>query len=323
MSVVPFREKIGGPLKTLRPDCLQINLGKLCNQACRHCHVDAGPKRTEIMDLKTIDQVLAAVEMLGVSMVDLTGGAPEMNPHFRYLVENCKRLGVSRIIDRCNLTILTEPGYDWVADFLAEHEVEVTASLPFYVAENVDRQRGRGVFDGSITGLRMLNERGYGKEIPLHLVYNPQGAYLPPDQEELREIYAHHLKAEFGVIFNDLYTITNMPIARFASFLEKSGNYVRYMNKLESRYNPDTLKSVMCRTLISVGYDGQLYDCDFNQMLEMTLDGGVTHIGDIAELLREGREIRVANHCYGCTAGSGSSCGGALESEEIDEPLTV
>ena len=312
-----FSERIGGSLRTRHPNCLQVNLGKLCNQACLHCHVDAGPKRTEIMSLKTIHEVLAAVEFLGVHTVDVTGGAPEMNPDFRFFIKALRERGVVRIIDRCNLTILLEPGFEWAAEFLAENEVEIVASLPFYMEENVDRQRGKGVFKKSIEAMRQLNRLGYGQDLPFHLVYNPQGAYLPPEQAELEVLYKRYMSEHFGVSFNQLFTITNMPIARFAHFLQRSGNYQRYMNKLRSRYNPETLDSVMCRDLISVGWDGRLYDCDFNQMLDMTLesDGG-THIRDIEQILLKGREIRVGDHCYGCTAGGGSSCGGSLEKKD-------
>lgn len=318
-----FAARLGGPLATFRPDCLQVNLGKLCNQACRHCHVDAGPKRTEIMERQTIDQVLRAIELLRVPTVDLTGGAPELNPDFRYLVTRSRALGVKRVIDRCNLTILFEKGQEDLAEFLAANEVEVTASLPFYVEENVDRQRGSGVFHKSIEGLRLLNRHGYGRTIPLNLVYNPQGAYLPPDQGELTELYRRTLGAEFGIVFNDLYTITNMPISRFADYLKRSGNYESYMAKLVSRYNPATLGALMCRSLISVGWDGQLYDCDFNQMLDLPLMGSTRHIAQIEELVLEGRAIAVANHCYGCTAGSGSSCGGALENSADKKAVPV
>lgn len=310
-----FVSKVGRELHTVQPTCLQVNLGKLCNQACLHCHVDAGPKRTEIMARPTIDAVIRAVEILKVPTVDLTGGAPEMNPHFRELVVACRQLGVTQIIDRCNLTILLEPGYEWLLAFLVEHKVEISASLPFYMEDNVDRQRGKGVFDKSIEALRRLNQAGYGQELPLNLVFNPQGAYLPPEQDALRTIYKGYLLEHFGIRFNDLYTITNMPINRFRNFLKRSGNYNRYMKKLESRYNPATLDGLMCRSLISVGWDGQLYDCDFNQMLEIPVHGDVHHIGDIESMVTEDRQILVDDHCYACTAGSGSSCGGALDSE--------
>ena len=317
MAIPQFTEKLKRPLLTRRPECFQVNLGKLCNQACKHCHVDAGPKRTEIMDLDTINQVLEAVAFLKTPFVDITGGAPEMNPHFRYFVSGLRELGVKQIVDRCNLTILLEPGYEWLIDFLVEHRVEVTASLPFYIEDNVDRQRGKGVFGKSIEALRLLNEHGYGNDLPLNLVFNPQGAYLPPDQDELREIYRNHLEREFDIVFNDLYTITNMPIARFKHYLHRSNNYNRYMHKLVSRFNPATLDGLMCRSLISVGWDGRLFDCDFNQMLDMELgESELPHISRIREVVLEGRKILVDNHCYGCTAGGGSSCGGALDPEK-------
>ncbi|MDJ0836404.1 MAG: arsenosugar biosynthesis radical SAM protein ArsS [Acidobacteriota bacterium] len=321
MTVPAFSSKLQKPLTTYGVNCLQVNLGKLCNQACKHCHVDAGPKRTEIMDRETVQHIIAAAEMVRPELVDLTGGAPEMNPHFRELVEALRDLGVPRIMDRCNLTILLEPGFDWVANFLAKHRIEVTASLPFYVGEHVDRQRGKGVFSRSIEGLRILNGLGYGDSLPLNLVYNPQGAYLPPDQDDLEQLYKRHLAEEYGIRFNELYTITNMPIARFKTYLERSENYTRYMNKLVSRFNPGTLDGLMCRSLISVGYDGRLYDCDFNQMLDMTIDAEQPHISQLRDIMLTGRPIRTDDHCYGCTAGHGSSCGGALDTE--DEAIAV
>jgi len=316
-----FADQLDGPLRTGRLTCLQVNLGKLCNQACKHCHVDAGPKRTEIMTSETVDSVIEAIDALAPESLDLTGGAPEMNPHFRRLVTRARALGVAQIIDRCNLTILSEPGYAWAAEFLAENEVVVTASLPHFAADHVDRQRGVGVFDRSIEGLRMLNALGYGRDLPLNLVYNPQGAYLPGDQAELEEHFKSQLLTHHGVSFNHLFTITNMPIARFESYLKRSGNYDKYMGTLVSRFNPATISSLMCRNLISVGWDGLLYDCDFNQMLDLTLEAERPHIAEITELVLEGREIKTGVHCYGCTAGSGSSCGGALEAEEAAIPV--
>lgn len=322
MSFPEFESKVGHPLTTFHPSCLQVNLGKLCNQACLHCHVDAGPKRTEIMTRETVDEVLEAVAYLNPESVDITGGAPEMNPHFRYFVESLKDLGTPQIIDRCNLTILLEPGFEWAADFLAKHRVEITASLPFYMEDNVDRQRGKGVFKKSIDALLMLNDLGYGEDLPLNLVYNPQGAYMPPDQVELQEIYRRYLKDHFSIRFNQLFTITNMPIARFKGFLKRSGNYERYMGKLISRFNHATLEGLMCRHLISVGWDGQLYDCDFNQMLQLPIQTDEpAHIRHIRDIATQGRTIIVGNHCYGCTAGSGSSCGGTLEDK--NQPVAV
>jgi len=322
MSFPAFENKVGRPLTTFQPSCLQVNLGKLCNQACLHCHVDAGPKRTEIMTRETLDQVLDAVKYLKPETVDVTGGAPEMNPDFRYFIESLKALGVPQIIDRCNLTILLEPGFDWAAPFLAENRIEITASLPFYMEDNVDRQRGKGVFKKSIDALLMLNDLGYGVDLPLNLVYNPQGAYMPPEQDELQDIYKRYLKDHFGIRFNQLFTITNMPIARFKGFLERSGNYQRYMNKLIGRFNTATIEGLMCRHLISVGWDGQLYDCDFNQMLDLTVQTEASpHIRHIRDIVTEGRPIVVGDHCYGCTAGSGSSCGGTLEDK--NQPIAV
>ena len=269
------------------------------------------------MTLETIHQVLEAAAYLNVQTVDLTGGAPEMNPHFQFLIKELRQIGVEHIIDRCNLTILLEPGYEWLANFLAEHRIEITASLPFYMEDNVDRQRGKGVFHKSIEGLKLLNGLGYGTDLPLNLVYNPQGAYLPPEQDELQDIYKKYLKDQFEIHFNQLFTITNMPIARFEHFLKRSGNYVPYMNKLVKRFNPGTLDNLMCRNLISVGWDGHLFDCDFNQMLEIPLqDTHPPHIAHIRELTLAQRKIAVGNHCYGCTAGAGSSCGGSLEEKK-------
>jgi len=317
MTFPQFASKLEEPLVTFRTTCLQVNMGKLCNQACKHCHVDAGPKRTEIMTRETVNHVLDAVDFLKPSIVDLTGGAPEMNEHFRFLVSELRRRNVDEIIDRCNLTILLEPGYEWLADFLAEQRVNVTASLPFYMEENVDRQRGKGVFSKSIEALHLLNSKGFGSDLPLNLVYNPQGAYMAPDQQELETIYKRYLQEHFHIVFNNLYTITNMPIARFKHYLELSGNYNRYMNKLVSRFNPGTLDSLMCRSLISVGWDGLLYDCDFNQMMDTPVETEERpHIADIRNIQMAGRPIVIGDHCYGCTAGSGSSCGGALDSEE-------
>lgn len=315
MTFPAFETQLPKPLTTAHPTTLQVNLGKLCNQACLHCHVEAGPKRTEIMTRETVDQVLDAVDFLGVQTVDLTGGAPEMNPHFRYLIESLKARGVPQIIDRCNLTILLEPGYEWLPTFLQKHHIEITASLPFYMEDNVDRQRGKGVFQKSIEALHLLNELGYGTgKLPLNLVFNPQGAYLPPDQEDLQVIYKRYLSENFDIHFDQLFTITNMPIARFEHYLKRSGNYDRYMNKLVSRFNPGTLEGLMCRHLISVGWDGLLFDCDFNQMLEIPVkETKSLHISQIRDLMLERRPIALGNHCYGCTAGAGSSCGGAVE----------
>jgi radical SAM/Cys-rich protein len=296
---------------------LQVNLGYLCNQTCVHCHVDAGPKRTELMDEDTIAQVLAFLRAQPqVRTLDLTGGAPEMNPHFRYLVEEATALGV-RVIDRCNLTILEEPGYADLAEFLAAQQVEITASLPCYLEDNVNRQRGRGVFQASIRALHRLNALGYGRDgsgLILHLVYNPQGPVLPPSQQNLEAAYHEHL-GELGIVFNHLYTITNMPIARFGSTLISKGQFHDYMHLLRAAYRPENHETVMCRSLISVDWQGYVHDCDFNQMLNMPLGAGGqrrTHLVDLLTKDLQNESIAIADHCYGCTAGQGSSCGGAL-----------
>jgi radical SAM/Cys-rich protein len=300
-----------GPVTTL-----QVNAGKLCNQACHHCHVEAGPKRTEIMSEGVADRVL---ELLAaspdVTTVDLTGGAPELNPHFRRLVRETRALGRA-VIDRCNLTVLFEPGMDDLAEFLAEHAVAVMASLPCYGAENVEKQRGAGVFDKSIHALQRLNALGYGRGagLALDLVYNPVGAFLPPPQAELEARYRDELGRGFGIDFDRLLTITNMPIKRFAEALARAGEQAAYMGLLVNHFNPATVDGLMCRSLLSVGWDGALYDCDFNQMLELPLGGGPATIFDVPGLGDlTGAPIATAAHCYGCTAGTGSSCGGALQ----------
>jgi radical SAM/Cys-rich protein len=293
---------------------LQINVGKVCNQACRHCHVDAGPKRTESMATKTAERVLALLNgSPGTGTVDITGGAPELNPNFRLLVEECIAHG-RHVIDRCNLTIFFEPGYEGLAEFLAGHRVEITASLPCYTAANVDKQRGRGVFEKSIRALQLLNGLGYGRnlELTLNLVYNPLGPSLPPPQEALEADYKRHLREEFGIEFNRLFTITNMPINRFAQHLVHLGKQGAYLQFLADHFNASTVDHLMCRSLLSVAWDGQLYDCDFNQMLELPVQGRRT-IWDIESFDELAwRPVRVGNHCFGCTAGVGSSCGGTL-----------
>lgn len=305
------------PIRRAQLVTLQVNLGYLCNQTCVHCHVNAGPKRTELMGEDTITQVLAFLHAQPqVRTLDLTGGAPEMNPHFRYLVEEATALGV-RVTDRCNLTILEEPGYEYLTSFLAGQQVEITASLPCYLEDNVNRQRGNGVFDASIRALHQLNELGYGKEgsgLILNLVYNPQGPVLPPSQENLEAAYHEHL-GEMGIVFNQLYTITNMPIARFGSTLISKGQFHDYMHLLRAAYRPENLDTVMCRSLISVDWQGYVHDCDFNQMLNMPLGAGGqqrTHLVDLLTKDLQNEPIAIADHCYGCTAGQGSSCGGAL-----------
>lgn len=298
-------------------DTLQVNLGYTCNQTCVHCHVNAGPNRTEMMDEQTIDTVIRVLAEKGLATLDLTGGAPEMNPRFRYLVQSARALGV-RVIDRCNLTILSELGYEGLAEFLAAEGAEVTASMPCYSKDNVDKQRGDGVFDRSIAALQALNALGYGKPgtgLVLNLVYNPQGPALPPGQQQLEADYKRELGAHFGIVFNQLFVIVNMPIQRFGSTLVSKGQFAGYMDLLKANYLEKNLDSVMCRTMVSVDWKGYLYDCDFNQMLGMAApigDSPRPHLADLLQVNTEGGPIAIADHCYGCTAGQGSSCGGAL-----------
>lgn len=309
----------GVHLRRMGIDTVQINVGKLCNQACVHCHVDAGPKRTESMDRRTAELALEFARAAGARTVDITGGAPELNPSFRFLVEEARRDG-RHVMDRCNLTVLFEPGQADLVEFLAEMEVEVVASLPCYSEENVDKQRGQGVYEKSIQALRCLNAVGYGQEgsgLGLNLVYNPLKASLPPPQPQLEVDYKRELDARFGIRFTHLYTLTNMPIARFAHMLKREGNLDAYVELLATAFNPHTLDGLMCRRLVSVGWDGFLYDCDFNQMLDLRLERNTPlRLGEwpastLVQLLAQG-DIRVDSHCYGCTAGAGSSCGGAL-----------
>jgi radical SAM/Cys-rich protein len=305
------------PLYRAALDTLQVNLGYRCNQACLHCHVNASPDRKEMMERETVGQVLDVLRARRLATLDLTGGAPELNPHFRHLVHEARTLGV-RVIDRCNLTILNEPGYEDLAEFLAAEGVEVTASLPCYTKENVDRQRGDHVFESSILGLRKLNALGYGQDGSarvLNLVYNPLGPSLPPAQAPLEATYKRELREHFGIVFNGLYTLANMPIARFGSTLVSQGKFAPYMALLRSAHNPDNLDGVMCRTLVSVDWRGYLHDCDFNQMLGIPLrviGKPRVHLTDLLEVDLDGAPVAVADHCYGCTAGQGSSCGGAL-----------
>jgi radical SAM/Cys-rich protein len=307
------------PQRRKKLDTLQVNLGYKCNQTCQHCHVNAGPNRSEMMDRATVDLVLAVLEERALATLDLTGGAPELNRYFRPLVEAARALGV-RVIDRCNLTILFEPGQQDLARFLADQGVEVTASLPCYLQENVDRQRGDGVFDKSIAALQALNGLGYGAELPLNLVYNPQGASLPPDQQQLEADYKRELAARFGIRFSQLFTLANMPIQRFGSTLVSKGQFAPYMKLLKDSFSAANLDGLMCRSMVSVDYQGYLYDCDFNQMLGLPmrplrpLAGGASraHLRDLLGSDPDGRPIAIADHCYGCTAGQGSSCGGAL-----------
>ena len=308
------------PLRRRQLDTLQVNLGYKCNQSCLHCHVNAGPNRTEMMDAPTAALVLEVVKLRGVGTLDLTGGAPELSPHFRQLVRGARALGV-RVIDRCNLTILSEPGQHGLAAFLAAQGVEVVASLPCYSVANVDRQRGEGVFERSIAALRALNALGYGRPgsgLVLNLVYNPQGASLPPPQGPLQDDYKRELAQHFGIVFNQLYALTNMPIQRFGSTLLSKGGFHGYMQLLKGAHQAHNLDTVMCRSLLSVDWQGDLYDCDFNQMLALPAQLGASarpHLRDLLQHDAAGTRIRVADHCYGCTAGQGSSCGGALADE--------
>jgi radical SAM/Cys-rich protein len=303
------------PLAATGIDVLQVNVGKLCNQTCRHCHVDAGPDRREVMSRETMQHCLDALAGADIPTLDITGGAPEMNPHFRWLVEEARGLG-RRVLDRCNLTILLAPRHEDLPAFLARHRVEVVASLPCYSAENTDRQRGDGVFEKSIEALRRLNALGYGQSgagLPLTLVYNPAGPSLPPPQPALEAAYRDQLATRFGVVFTRLFTITNMPISRFLDDLLTSGRLDDYLQKLVEAYNPAAAAGVMCRTTLSVGWDGALYDCDFNQMLGLGLVGGLPrHIRDFDPASLATRRVATGQHCYGCTAGSGSGCGGAI-----------
>ncbi|MBI3071993.1 MAG: arsenosugar biosynthesis radical SAM protein ArsS [Deltaproteobacteria bacterium] len=315
-----LRERGIGPLVRTRVTTLQVNVGKLCNMACHHCHVEAGPKRTEVMARPVVERVVEIVAANpSLEVVDLTGGAPELNPSFRFLVTEARRLG-REVIDRCNLTILFEPGMETLEEFLATRGVHIVASLPCYLPENVQRQRGRDAFDKSIAALKRLNARGYGRpdsELTLDLVYNPVGASLPPPQDSLEAKYREALGSRYGIAFNRLLTITNMPIRRFAEFLDQTGQRDAYMSLLVNHFNPATTESLMCRSLVNVAWDGRLYDCDFNQMLDIGLGAsnatGYRTVWNVTSLdTLVGTEIATSSPCFGCTAGSGSSCGGAL-----------
>jgi radical SAM/Cys-rich protein len=305
------------PISRGRVDTLQVNVGYVCNQTCLHCHVNAGPKRTESMSIDTIELVLKYLDATGAALVDVTGGAPELNPHFRHRGREARRRG-ARVIDRCNLTILREPGQEGLAEFLAEQRVDIVASLPCYTEELVDRQRGKGVYEGSIAGIRKLNALGYGIEgsgLTLDLVYNPQGPSLPPPQAKLEADYKRVLGEQFGIRFNSLYTLANMPIQRFGSTLISKGQFGNYLDLLQHAHLAANLDGVMCRNLISVDWRGYLYDCDFNQMLGLPLavaGRARPHIRDVLGRDLAGNPIVVRDHCFGCTAGQGSSCGGAL-----------
>lgn len=303
-------------LHRLSVETLQVNVGKVCNQACHHCHVEAGPKRTESMTRRTADRVLELLENAPeIETVDITGGAPELNPNFRTMVETSRRLG-KQVIDRCNLTILLEPGFEGLGEFLHTQKVHVIASLPCYTAENVDKQRGRGVFERSIRALQLLNGLDYGEpesELRMDLVFNPGGPFLPPNQEALELDYKDRLAKDFGIHFHRLLTITNMPIGRFSEQLVRIGDEKRYGRLLMDHFNPETVEYLMCRRLVSVSWDGRLFDCDFNQMLELPITGRLS-IWDIESFRRRANQpIQVGDHCYGCTAGPGSSCGGQLQ----------
>ncbi len=305
-------------VKRSKLEILQVNLGYLCNQSCLHCHVAAGPNRKELMEAENIGHILDVLSQSSVHTLDLTGGAPEMNPLFRELVTEARKLGV-RIIDRCNLTILLEPGHADLGEFLAGHEVQIVASLPCYLEDNVDCQRGKGVYQKSIDALRHLNDLGYGRDdggLSLILVYNPVGPYLPPPQQDLEQDYKTFLAGHFGIAFNQLFTITNMPIARFGSTLISRGQFEEYMNLLKSSFSAANLDGLMCLNQLSIDWRGYVYDCDFNQMLNMNIrdprNRQKLHIRDIIESNLENIPVAIADHCYGCTAGQGSSCGGAL-----------
>jgi radical SAM/Cys-rich protein len=317
--VLPFESVLASngqwPLEAAGIEVLQVNVGKLCNQTCRHCHVDAGPDRREVMTRETMELCLDVLEAEGIPTLDITGGAPEMNPHFRWLVERAAGKG-RHVIDRCNLTILLAPHFDDLPRFLAGHRVEVVASLPCYLPENTDRQRGEGVFGKSIEALRRLNAEDYGQAgsgLTLTLVYNPVGPSLPPPQAGLEEAYRRELRTRHGVEFTRLFTITNMPISRFLDDLLESGQYESYMRKLVEAYNPAAVEGVMCRTTLSVAWNGTLHDCDFNQMLGLGLAHGLPrHIRDFSTAKLSRRPIVTGRHCFGCTAGAGSGCQGAV-----------
>lgn len=318
-TCLPFAEQLRrsdlSPLHATGITVFQINVGKLCNQTCRHCHVDAGPDRTEHMSRETAEQCIAALAKTDIPTVDITGGAPELNPNFRWLVKQAHALN-RHVMDRCNLSVLLLPSQADLATFLAAHRVEIVASLPYYRAAQTDAQRGEGIFEKSIEALQLLNSLGYGREgsgLIVNLVHNPVGAFLPAKQEAIEAQFRKELRTKHGVEFNHLYTITNMPVSRFLEFLVESGNYLGYMERLANAYNPAAAGSVMCRYTLSVGWDGMLYDCDFNQMLDLPVQHDApAHIRDFAPARLHHRQITTRNHCYGCTAGAGSSCGGTV-----------
>lgn len=316
----PFVEKLhlnSAGLQRRAVDVLQVNMGRYCNLACIHCHVESGPTRREMMSREKVDAVLRFFQNTNIPTLDITGGAPELHPAFDYLVESARKFG-RRVMDRCNLTVIFEPGKDYLPEFFQRNQVELVCSLPCYSMENVDRQRGKGTFDASIRALQILNEHGYGRRgsnLVLNLVYNPVGPHLPPAQDKLEADYKRILKEQFGIVFDQLYCLTNMPITRYATHLKLRGEYDEYMSLLENNFNATTVDQVMCRNLISIGWDGSVYDCDFNQMLDLTIKDKEGKRLDISSLTLDQLtkpSIRVGDHCYACTAGSGSSCGGAL-----------
>jgi radical SAM/Cys-rich protein len=303
----------GLQLRRVTLQTLQINVGRKCNQACRHCHVDAAPWRTEMIDRETAERVAAWIQQHRPPVVDITGGAPELSGFFRHFVETAVGVG-ARVLDRCNLTIIEEPGFGWLPDYLAAHGVEVIASLPCYSKENVNRQRGNGAFEKSLVALRKLNAVGYGDRLPLNLVYNPLGAALPGPQEELEADYKRVLRDEFGIVFSRLFTITNQPIARFAEDLRERGQYDAYLELLANAFNPATIGGLMCRNTLSVGHRGEIFDCDFNQMLGMQIrNGKPLRLWDVTPEILGGQAVGTGEHCFACTAGCGSSCTGALQ----------
>ncbi|HEY8560396.1 MAG TPA: arsenosugar biosynthesis radical SAM (seleno)protein ArsS [Pyrinomonadaceae bacterium] len=316
-SPVGFDEKLAENklrLKSSRIETLQVNVGKLCNQACKHCHVDASPKRTEIMPREVVDDCLKALRRYKLPTLDITGGAPELNPNFRYFVTEARKAG-AKVMVRHNLTVMFEKGQTDLPQFFAENEVEVVSSLPYFLQTQTDSQRGAGVFDKSIEALKRLNAVGYGSDenLVLNLVYNPVGAFLPPAQEAIEKDFKRELNARYGVTFNNLFTITNMPISRYLEWLRRSKNEEIYMRKLVNSFNPATVEGLMCRNLISVDWRGNLYDCDFNQMLDLTVERGMSQtIAEFDPAKFAGRNIVTGAHCFGCTAGSGSSCGGSV-----------
>lgn len=320
--MLPFAQRLEDlgclGLQATRLETLQVNLGWRCNQACKHCHLQAGPHRSEQMARETIDEVIRAAARWAIPAMDLTGGAPEVNPHFRYLTDRLHDLGV-RLRSRSNLSILLEPGYEDLPQFFRDRRMELICSLPYYQEDMVDRVRGPGTFQKSLEALRRLNSLGYGEPesaLELHLMYNPAGAYFPPEQEALEQIFRRELEKRYGIRFHRLYTLLNMPIGRFKEYLQRSSNLDMYMGKLAASFNPATVAGLMCRTLISVSWDGRLYDCDFNQALDLPLEEGLPQtIWEFDLPTLENRPIRLADHCYGCTAGTGSSCGGKLVGE--------